>query len=1558
MTLQFLSLSKQQVKYFLSKSILLSFLILWLFSPSQSVFAETIKQESNLQVVGRGPVVPMSDHQSIPISTTNVKWIDVDILKSNDPTGLLSDYYFNQNLDRWDLGNLSQSFTSVFLDRFTINHYQENKQIASRIKLPSDLQPGWYIVVLKPAGNYQGSKQQIRHILLTDITMQAKVYQNSIHIRAANLHDGKVLTHGVAKLYRAGRLVETQRLDNVGQATFTTMPKSQDESIENDVIYLESDQQISYLALKEIPLDLSEFSIGGQQHQNTNAFVYSNRDLVRPGETLPVQILLADGDGKSLPSQPLSIRLVNSKNAVVFNKRIQPEHAGSYQQDIKTQVSWPVGRYTLEIRTNPNSQHIIEHFRFQIEEFTPERMDLITTPTTENPIAGENLVYQLTGKYLFGTPANGNTLKTDVSYQTTQHFPGKYNQYFVGQRFALSESYKELAEMQLGEEGTGKINIPTPANEDLKSPVSINTNFSLLESSGAAVQRQQRQIIWRGKPVPALLPYVSTFTYASQAIFDIALLNANGDDTTKGEIEITFEHDQGRFYWVYEEGDGWTRHEQARWKTIETKLIDVNDISQVQFPVDWGDYRITLKDTETNIKTQYEFYAGWYEGNQQIKAKPDQIAINLDKPHYKNGDTINANIEVPADGDITISVESDQQLWSNTFSIKKGQQTITIPVDKEWNRHDLYITSLLTSQINGQPKRYFGITPLTLDREDRKLALRVELPENLRPLTKVSIPVHVDQAASDQDTWVTLSMVDKGIINLSRFKPKNPFDFFYSQRRYQADVIDLYSRLYDLRPDPFATSRFGSDLVKQTANKNNDLAEIKTITWMSKAVKVVDGIANFTVAIPDYNGEAQVIATAFNKQQYGQQVLDKVIADTTIVELGSPKFFAPGDESSVAVDITNKSESSQIYTLSLSASNASIKFMGDTRMTFNLAENEHVSYRFPLQVAGKFNHLNNTFTLHINNDESTTEKIALQREWQIPIRPVVPIISHKKEVSLSPNETYTVSPKLWNELYWMADNPGYLIASYSPLIDVNAQVNSLFNYPYGCSEQVTSTASPFLYQSPLVEIAKQKELTRKNHTTVDALDVAVQKLAQRQLESGGFSLWDGGKNEEYWVTIYATEFLLNVQKSAPTLISDALIDNALERVTEYVRSPNIIEDQTNYKGESQAILAYAAFLASSNGKLTWSEVDNINSHTTPWPSKLAKLQMAVSYANVGSAEDSNKLLNSLPQQTRYTHYLGDYGSELRDNAIAVTLLNNLIEVKAFSSQAQRLKAEALHNVRNELANASWLSTQENNAVVQAGLIAYADNQEQVSLQSNNKTISKKGMISLTATPQQTITNTNDKNLLLDILTQGYPDDISKVKSTIAASVSRKEIFYADGRKYQGGPLNMGERLVVRIKVQSEQTISDALLVDLIPAGFSLENPNLNQGPDIHSLLPKSFTISESEHVEYRSDRFVVSTQLSEQNSVQYAYILRAEAPGKYHVPAAQLESMYRPELRLIMIPNIGKITVQEPNNTSSNITNAATKNNITNAQSTKTQSEDNPTHLLNQLEVKLQSLFN
>jgi len=86
----------------------------------------------------------------------------------------------------------------------------------------------------------------------------------------------------------------------------------------------------------------------------------------------------------------------------------------------------------------------------------------------------------------------------------------------------------------------------------------------------------------------------------------------------------------------------------------------------------------------------------------------------------------------------------------------------------------------------------------------------------------------------------------------------------------------------------------------------------------------------------------------------------------------------------------------------------------------------------------------------------------------------------------------------------------------------------------------------------------------------------------------------------------------------------------------------------------------------------------------------------------------------------------------------------------------------------------------------------------------------------------------------------------------------------------------------------------ALVVDLLPAGFEIENTRLGDGDQMAELdwLPE---LSTTDNTEFRDDRYAAALDLAPgQRNFALAYLVRAVTPGEYRVPAVFVEDMYQP----------------------------------------------------------------
>ncbi|MGF1688852.1 MG2 domain-containing protein [Photobacterium japonica] len=1478
--------------------------------------ATTVLQTPEVAFVGTGPLVPRSHSQSIPITAMNLSEVDVEILQITDPDTFLNQQYLLDSPSPYTLEQLKHAYKSVFSDRFTLPAGAVNTHITARLPIPHTFDSGWYVVVLKAPGSFY--EIQAKHMLLTNVGIQARLYDKQAVFSMAWLSDGAAIREGVVELYRDHKRHQTVNIDDQGLAVFDMAVKPTDVVVVRANAHGKQPADIGILPLREVPLDLSDHAVGGRSYQAMEALIYSNRDLVKPGETLPVNVLLRDQDGKAITDMPVTLHVLNPLNEVILSRQLKPQAAGYFFSELETAASWMTGRYKVDVRLDPSAKKPISRFFFELEEFVPERMDLTFTAPSPLVTAGKDVLMTMKGRYLFGSPAAGNVLTTDLIHQPVQHLPGPFEAFYVGHPQQLDNVYETRDRQTLSEQGEVTVLLPTPEKAALKSPVATTANFALLEAGGAAVQRSLRYITWQDAAVPGIRPASDNVGYDSNAEFALGLISADGQALLAGELTVTMDYDQGAYYWLYEEGIGWSRKKQDRWRRVATQTVNVADgKTDVQsFPVSWGDYRITVTDTATEMSSSYTFYAGWYAGSEQIKAKPEHADIKLDKESYVAGESIKATITAPIAGSMLVTLETDQREWSTRVKVKKGKHIVRVPIAKDLARHDIYLTATLTGQQANTPKRYFGIVPVTLDRDDRRLTAHAALPEVIRPLESLSIPITVNHIAPEQadNTWVTVSIVDKGIINLSRFMPQDPFDYFFAQRRYRADVVDLYSRLYDLRPNPYAQSRFGSDAMSKTDNKNDDVVESKTVILMSAPMQVVDGRADVTFDMPDYNGEGQVIVTVYNGTQVGIAVDDATIAAPVVAELSVPRFVVPGDAASVTVDLHNVSGETQTLALRVGSSegvtldpkDATDAATPTVPASVTLEDGQHVSYRVPFSLSKTTDARSVLFALQASNDT-----LDIARDWTVPVKHVTPWVNKGSRHWIKPEQSLAITAAQWQGLQTVAGEEGHALISRTPLLNVADQARALYGYPYGCAEQTTSKALPYLYTHPALTTFKAqayqnshvgRSIAKGSTPPSDqaVLYQAVMALKAMQTPMGGFALWRSEGQEQLWLTAYVTDFLLQVEKAHAGTVPEAMRTRALSRLEEYLNYPGYTQSMSHNVEAANSALAYAAYVLAAEGKVRWSQLEALPIET--YPSMLSYLHMAASYAQVGDHSKALTMLKQAKTIQRQRNYMDDYGSVLRDNAKAVSVLDTLTVMPVLNDAATRLQATFLESVIDQQASESWLSTQERGALLQAAIVTEARNKaEPISVNIASKALTEIRSVEVAVLPGITLSNPNDFPLYVNLQATGYAKANKAVSNrqnpdnTLKVNFLKRSLYQLDGQAFAGNTVKVGDRLLVILQVNLNEGVPDGLMVERIPAGFVLENPRLTAGFDMQTLMPEGFSLDTPDHVEYRNDRFVLSQRFSEGAKYTFAYLIRAEVPGQYTVPPMFMESMYTPE---------------------------------------------------------------
>jgi uncharacterized protein YfaS (alpha-2-macroglobulin family) len=151
---------------------------------------------------------------------------------------------------------------------------------------------------------------------------------------------------------------------------------------------------------------------------------------------------------------------------------------------------------------------------------------------------------------------------------------------------------------------------------------------------------------------------------------------------------------------------------------------------------------------------------------------------------------------------------------------------------------------------------------------------------------------------------VTLSAVDVGILNITRYASPDPFGFFFAKLRYGADAYDVYGRLIEKMDGQKGKLKFGGDAAPKPTRSLPK--KLRLVDLFSGPVVLDDqGEAEISLPVPDFNGSLRLMAVAASSDRFGMQEAEVTVAAPLVVELATPRFLSVGDSAVLALDVQN-----------------------------------------------------------------------------------------------------------------------------------------------------------------------------------------------------------------------------------------------------------------------------------------------------------------------------------------------------------------------------------------------------------------------------------------------------------------------------------------------------------------------------------------------------------------------------------------------------------------------------------------------------------------------------
>ncbi|MBI1683535.1 alpha-2-macroglobulin family protein [Caulobacter hibisci] len=1465
---------------------------------------------------GDGVILPREESDGVAIETMNVSKLAVEVwrvsdrnlvrksISAPDPTGegdWNSDYGEDSPNDdgrRIWKGEVSvdgaagQKATTVF-------------PLGAVLK---EMKPGAYVIKARDASGGRDPDgegdtppaQARRWIMFTDMALIAYDGSEALDVVVRSLKTAKTVSGvRVALVARDGEPLAEVKSDADGRVRFAR-PLLEGEGAEHAKMVMAYGPQgdLSVLDLDRSPVDLSKQGVGGRTEgeggravgSDIDGWLYADRGIYRPGETVHLTAMVRDRMAKAVNDRKGYI-LVKRPSGVEYKRWwFGQANAGAVPIDIALPRSAPRGRWTAELHIE-GIEASTGSLSFSVEDFAPQRLAVTATGQESAPIRiGETRQINVSARFLYGAPGSGLQTQGEARLRRdTDPFP-QFKGYEWGDAQApFDEKLIELGNTVTDGEGRAVLNLGTSDVGETGQPLVAAVTASVFEPGGRPV-REGLELKVRGKPI-----YYGVKVEQGQndrgdppVSLDIIAVDAAGKRIST-TANYTLISENWNYDWFQQDGR-WQWRRTSRDAVVMKGALNVSagQGARVNRRLGWGDYRLVIEGAE-GTKTITRFSSGWGSPAKDAEA-PDFVRVSAGTKAYAQGDTVEIALKAPYAGLAQIAVATDRLIDFQTVSVGEKGTTVKLKTSAAWGGGAYVMVTVIQPRdpvASPKPKRALGLVYVPLEPKGRKLTVDIGTPPKIDSKAMVEIPLKVQGLGFGQKAHVTVAAVDEGVLRLTRQESPDPVKWYFGKRALTLNYRDDYGRLLDPNMGAPANVNFGGD---ELGGEGLTVTPIKTVALWSGVVETgLDGKATIKLPAADFNGELRIMAVAWTDNAVGSGSKPLTVRQPVVADLNLPRFLSPGDKPTATLELHNVEGKPGAYTAEANASGGlKVAF----RKVITLVLGQRVAEKIPFLAPdvtgiGKIG-------FKVSGPGFATAKdypIQTRLGWGDVVRTTTEL--------QAPGATYTPNYQL---LSGLAAGDVTLQVSYSPFkgFDPSAIAVALQRYPYGCTEQLVSTAYPLLYAQSVSNDPKLKR-------TPAALANAVGRLLDRQTLDGAFGLWRVGDGEaDAWLGAYATDFLLEA-KAQGVAVPDESLDKALNAMRQISRPDswasvayrmeypswwgrNEDESKKATQRMRRRASAYALYVLAKAGRgdlarLRWWHDVQMKDEDQP----LAKAQVAAGLALMGDHARARSAMRQAVNSLNWRDEYDWYQSPLRDVA-AVTAL-------AVQAGQTDIAARLQGRLENVVKDPDALNTQE-----QAQLLFAAHQLMKAAGPISIDAQGARGLPPAAGAPRWAVgkladakfTNRGKGALWRTVSVRGTPI-LAPGASSNGLTVS-KRLFTMSGGAVDPFAVRQGERVIVLIQGRSLQARSTALVVDdALPAGFEIEAP---LGADDAQNGPFRFLgeLSSPDAQESRDDRYIAALDLEGNKPFAMAYIARAVTPGEFFLPGAVAKDMYRPSI--------------------------------------------------------------
>ena len=1261
------------------------------------------------------------------------------------------------------------------------------------------------------------------------------------------------------------------------------------------IVVAEAEKQKAYVRVVDgEEQSVSRFDVGGKEIQKgLKGFIYGERGVWRPGDTLHISFILEDREKRIPDKHPVALEIYNPKGQF-YTKMISTQGMnGFYTFDVPTQAGDPTGLWNAYIKVGGTTFHK----GLRIETIKPNRLKINLTLPKILQSTDKNVTVPLTSAWLTGATASKLKAKVEMSLSKVNTQFKNYGQYIFNDPATDFTTIKtDVFDGILNAEGKAGVTLKVPAATN--APGMLNATFTtrVFEPGGDA------SIYTQSIPFSPFVSYVGINLNQPKGkyietdkdhVFDIVTVNSQGQPVNRSNLEYKIYRISWSWWWENsDESFGTYINNSSITPVASGKLQTSGGKTTFKFRVDypsWGRYLVYVKDKDSGHATGGTIYVDWPESRgRSNKTDPSGIKMltfSLDKDSYEIGETATAIIPAAAGGRALVSIENGSSVLHREWIevTNEGDTKYTFEITPEMAPNVYLHISLLqphAQTINDLPIRMYGIAPVFVTNRQTVLQPQIQMPEVLRPETDFNVTV---SEKSGKPMTYTLAIVDDGLLDLTNFKTPDPWNEFYSREALGIRTWDMYDNVLGASAGAYSSlfSVGGDATLKPADAKANRFKPV--VKFIGPFYLEKGRQQTHTLKLPMYVGSVRAMVVAGQDGAYGNAEKTAFVRTPLMLLSTLPRVLSIQEEITVPVNVFAMEKQVKNVTVSLQASGGGVQIEGSHQqsLTFNRPGDQLVF--FTLKTGNKTGKATIKLTAS-GGGQQTKETI------EIEVRNPNPIVTLRSSEWIETGQNKELSYQLGS---LSANNQIKLEVSRIPSVDISRRFDFLYNYQHHCTEQLTSKALPLLF------IAQFKTIDTREAEKIKAnVQEAIRQIYARQLPNGGFVYWPGNAVADEWISSYTGMFLTLAQEKGYAVHANVL--NKWKRfqraAAQNWRMPQEANNWQQWQSElQQAFRLYTLALA---GAPEYGAMNRMKEQ--PGLSIQAKWRLAAAYALTGKMKPAEELVyNAETTVIPYSSMNQIYGSSDRDEAM---ILETLLLMNRERDALQQAKV-----VSKNLSQENWFSTQSTAfALMAMGRLAeklsgsldftWTWNGKQQPAVKSAKAVFEKEISTSPKSGTVAVKNQGKGALSVDLITrtQLLNDTLPAISDNL-----RMDIRYAsmDGKPMSVNDIRQGTDFTAIASISNTSGTTDytnLALTHIIPSGWEVYNERMT----VPEAEPQETTDSSGNvngqytYQDIRDDRVLTYFNLRRGETKIFTIRLQATYAGNFILPAVQCEAMY------------------------------------------------------------------